>query len=118
MCPVDGVPPASNPPLPKLPPPVIVMHGQCDNTQGVTFAQGRAVAEHWAFAARCTSTPAVVTNANQTCNTTCPTTSVDPCYTTPGCASGHEVLFCAIPGMGHAVWCNAPARIWSFFAAH
>ena len=119
MCPVDGTPPASGtPPLPKLPPPAMVIHGQCDQTGGVEYAQGRRTAQHWGFAARCSTTPSVATASTPGCApaTSCPTAAVDLCSRAPGCQ--RDVTFCAIPGMGHAIWCDAPARIWAFFAAH
>ncbi|HEX7666225.1 MAG TPA: prolyl oligopeptidase family serine peptidase, partial [Polyangiaceae bacterium] len=118
-CPVDPTGGA----VPVLPPPALVIHGECDTEGGVEFAQGRNTVEHWGFAAQCTSTPAVVveTSPNPTCTgtlTSSPTLAKDPCYVAPGCKSGHDVTFCAIPSMGHQVWSEAPARIWSFFAAH
>ncbi len=127
FCPVDGtLAKHSTPPI--LPPPMFIIHGECDTEGGVTFAEGEISVEHWGYAARCTSTPVVIvdpntlvcddnTNMNHN-NTTCPTTPKDPCYKAPGCASGHDITFCAIPQMPHAVWCNAPTRIWAFFAAH
>ncbi|MEO8874623.1 MAG: prolyl oligopeptidase family serine peptidase [Polyangiaceae bacterium] len=118
-CPVD---PTAAGTVPILPPPMFIIHGQCDAESGVTFAEGRNVAEHWGFAAKCSSTPAVIVDANaHMCDGTdnnCPTVASDPCYVAPGCAPGHDITFCAIPNMEHVVWCKAPERIWSFFAAH
>jgi polyhydroxybutyrate depolymerase len=118
-CPVDP----TDGGVPILPPPAFVIHGECDQEEGVTYAEGRTSVEHWGFAARCTTTPAVAvtTSPNPTCTpplVSNPTLAVDPCYVAPGCASGHDVTFCAIPGMGHQVWNDAPTRIWNFFAAH
>jgi polyhydroxybutyrate depolymerase len=115
-CPSD-VTTAPPPPRPKLPPAAMIIHGQCDEAPGVGYAQGRRTAEHWAFAARCATTPSVATNSTPACpeSTACPATTADPCYRTPGCS--RDIVFCAIPGMGHPLWCDAPARIWSFFAA-
>ena len=120
MCPVDGTP-SNNPPLPALPPPMFIVHGQCDTESGVEFSEGVITAEHWGFAARCSTTPDVITVPDTgACGavSSCPTFTGDPCYVAPGCAAGHDVTFCAIPEMGHSVWCNAAARIWAFFAAH
>ena len=120
-CPSDGTPP---PARPILPPPAFVIHGACDAEGGVTYAQGRLVVEHWGFAARCATTPAVAvtTMPNPTCQsaglTSDPMLSVDPCYAAPGCTAGHDVTFCAIPSMDHRIWAKAHARIWAFFAAH
>jgi len=115
MCPVDGTP-AMPPPPPRLPPAVMVIHGQCDEAPGVDWPMGRRTVQHWGYAARCATTPSVVTASSPACpaSTTCPATTTDPCYRAPGCA--REVVFCAIPGMGHPLWCDAPARIWDFFA--
>jgi polyhydroxybutyrate depolymerase len=119
-CPSDGKP---YPAKPKLPPPVFVVHGECDMEEGVTYAQGRAVAEHWGYAARCTTTPnvEVTTNPDSACAapfSNDPALTVDPCYVAPGCAAGHDVTFCSIPGMDHNVWADAHTRIWDFFAGH
>lgn len=117
MCPVDGTP-VIPPPLPRLPPAVMVIHGQCDEAPNVDWPMGRRTVEHWGYAARCATTPSVVTTTFPGCpaSTDCPTSTADPCYRAPGCA--REVVFCAIPAMGHALWCDAAARIWAFFAAH
>lgn len=119
FCPSDS-PSGSAPARPALPPPAMVLHGACDAVGGVEFAQGRRTAQHWGFAARCSTTPSVVSNATPGCSpaTSCPTTANEPCYSAPGCASGHEVVFCAIPGMGHALWCHAAERVWGFFQTH
>jgi polyhydroxybutyrate depolymerase len=120
-CPSDGAPPPAARPLP--PPPMLVIHGECDQEGGVEYPEGRRVAEHWGFAASCSTTPAVAvtTSPNPTCTgplTSNPSLSVDPCYAAPGCAAGHDVTFCAIPSMDHRIWASAHSRIWAFFAAH
>jgi len=120
-CPSDGTPPPAARPI--LPPPTLVIHGECDTESGVEYPEGRRVAEHWGFAAACSTTPAVAvtTSPDPTCAapfSNDPTLTVDPCYLAPGCAAGHDVTFCAIPGMDHEVWADAHTRIWSFFAAH
>jgi polyhydroxybutyrate depolymerase len=121
-CPSDGSPPPAKAPL--LPPPMLVIHGECDQEGGVEYPQGRRVAEHWGFAAQCSTTPAVAvtTSPNAACAkgslTNDPALSVDPCYVAPGCTAGHDVTFCAIPSMDHKIWAGAHARIWAFFAAH
>ncbi|APR80714.1 Hypothetical protein A7982_06061 [Minicystis rosea] len=118
-CPSDGSPPPSD--RPRLPPPALVIHGICDTEGGVEYAQGRRVAEHWGFAAKCSTTPAVAVATSPACSgqpTNDPPLSVDPCYVAPGCTAAHEISFCAIPNMGHQVWADAHTRIWSFFAAH
>jgi polyhydroxybutyrate depolymerase len=119
-CPSDGSPPPSARPV--LPAPAFVIHGQCDTESGVEFAEGRRVVEHWGFAAACSTTPAVIatTSPYPTCVAPYPDDAgtPDPCYVAPGCTAGHDVTFCAIPGMNHEIWAEAPARIWSFFAKH
>ncbi len=118
-CPSDGSPAPAHP---KLPPPALVIHGECDTEGGVEYPQGRMVAEHWGYAARCSTTPAVAvtTMPNAACSansfTSNPTLTVDPCYVAPGCM--RDITFCAIPSMDHRVWALAHARIWAFFAAH
>lgn len=121
-CPSDGSPPPVKGPV--LPPPTMVIHGECDQEGGVEYPEGRRVVEHWGFAAHCSTTPAVAvtTSPNPACAsaslTSNPMLSVDPCYVAPGCTAGHEITFCAIPSMDHKVWADAHARIWAFFAAH
>jgi len=119
-CPSDGMP---YPARPILPPPAFVIHGECDTEMGVTYAQGKVVAEHWGYAAHCGTTPSVevVTSPNPSCMgtfTSNPTLSADPCYVAPGCTAGHDITFCSIPDMDHRIWADAHTRIWNFFAAH
>lgn len=54
--------------------------------------------------------------ANECADTT---TAYDPapCVSSDGCAAGRPVVWCAIPGLGHAVWSEAPQVIWGFFAS-
>lgn len=120
-CPSDGTPPPAARPV--LPPPAFVIHGECDTESGVEYSEGERVVEHWGFAAACSTTPAVAvtTSPDPTCVapfSTDPMVTVDPCYVAPGCAAGHDVSFCAIPGMDHEIWADAHTRIWSFFAQH
>jgi polyhydroxybutyrate depolymerase len=120
-CPSDGSPPPAAGPV--VPPPARVIHGECGKEGGVEYPEGRRVAEHWGFAASCSTTPAVAvtTSPNPACTgplTNNPSLSVDPCYVAPGCTAGHDVTFCAIPSMDHQIWATAHSRIWAFFAAH
>lgn len=120
-CPSDGSP---FPAHPVLPPPTMVIHGECDTEGGVEYLRGRMVAEHWGYAAQCSTTPAVAvtTSPNPSCTaaalTSNPTLTVDPCYKAPGCTAGHDITFCAIPSMDHRIWASAHTKIWAFFATH
>jgi polyhydroxybutyrate depolymerase len=38
-----------------------------------------------------------------------------PCVEHDGCDVGKPVVWCAVPGLGHAVWDQAPETIWAFF---
>ena len=40
-----------------------------------------------------------------------------PCVQHQGCAAGKPVAWCAVPGLGHAIWSEAGQAIWSFFAS-
>jgi polyhydroxybutyrate depolymerase len=54
--------------------------------------------------------------ANQCAATTTPYEPA-PCVSYDGCAAGRPVVWCAVPGVGHAVWSEAPRAIWAFFAS-
>ena len=43
-------------------------------------------------------------------------TTPSPCQKQNGTVD--QVVFCAIPGLNHAIWSGAPAAIWQFFAAN
>lgn len=42
--------------------------------------------------------------------------SPSPCVEHDGCAAGKPVVWCAVPGLGHAVWDHAAEAVWEFFA--
>jgi polyhydroxybutyrate depolymerase len=41
----------------------------------------------------------------------------EPCVVHEGCAAAKPVVWCAVDGLGHEVWSEAPLAIWSFFAS-
>jgi polyhydroxybutyrate depolymerase len=54
--------------------------------------------------------------ANHCASTTTPV-APSPCVVNDGCDPDHPVEWCEVPCLGHAIWSNAPAAIWGFFAA-
>jgi polyhydroxybutyrate depolymerase len=82
-------------------PATIMLWGQADNTDGVSYADGLNVLDNYRATQGCanTSQPAILT----------------PCIRYDGC--GRELDWCAIPGMGHQIWANAAPAIWTFIAS-
>src|SRR6202012_4208473 len=89
-CPSDGSPPPAARPI--LPPPAFVIHGECDQEGGVEYPEGRRVAEHWGFAAACSTTPAVAVTTSPHPTRAGPPGAADPwafpaaCSPTPAVA--------------------------------
>ncbi|HSO37852.1 MAG TPA: PHB depolymerase family esterase [Labilithrix sp.] len=82
------------------PVPAIMVHGLADTT--VPISEGQQSLAYW----RRADTSA----AGQVA------TTPSPCQKQNG--GTKPVLFCAVPGLQHAIWSGAPAAIWSFFAAN
>jgi polyhydroxybutyrate depolymerase len=78
----------------------MLIHGETDGV--VPIADAEYSRGQWVWANHCadTTTPATPT----------------PCVDHDGCDAGKPVVWCAIPGLGHAPWTGAPAAIWQFFA--
>jgi polyhydroxybutyrate depolymerase len=89
---------------PAHPVPVVIVHGGADSIVGVE--EGRDAAAFWV--------------ERNSCSTR--TEEDDGCVRHAGCAGGAEVLYCEVPGLGHA-WplaatgdpVDATARILDFF---
>ncbi|MDB4941261.1 MAG: hypothetical protein JWP97_795 [Labilithrix sp.] len=77
----------------------LVIHGDADNV--VPPIAGEKCVRHWR-----------VTNG---CGATSVPHEPAPCVTYAGCAPGHPVMSCTVPGMGHQVWTEAAATSWAFF---
>ena len=75
----------------------LVIHGLAD--QVVQPSEGQNSIDHWSYANQCSDTR--VTRG--------------ACVVKQGCIN--EVVDCKIPGLGHALWPQAAATIWSFFDA-
>ncbi|MBL0163910.1 MAG: cellulase family glycosylhydrolase [Xanthomonadales bacterium] len=75
--------------------------GENDNTSGVSFAEGVNVRNNYA--------------ATQACNGSTSSSLISPCVSYDGCT--RELDWCAIPGMGHAIWSQAAPALWQFIDA-
>lgn len=82
-------------------PAVLVIHGADDRNVGK--GEGRKSREHWRKANECGESRSP--------------SAPSPCVAFEGCRAGRPVVFCEVDGLGHAVWPEAPAAIWRFFAS-
>ncbi len=80
--------------------PALMIHGLADTT--VPISEGQSSLAYWRRADKSTAGQAA--------------TSPSPCQKQNG--GTKPVVFCAVPGLQHAIWSGAPAAIWSFFAAN
>lgn len=80
-------------------PDALFVWGQSDTTSGVSFADGQSVRDNYL--------------ATASCDATTTDGPITPCVTYDGCS--HGVAWCAIAGMGHAVWPSAGEAMWDFF---
>lgn len=78
----------------------LVIHGLADGT--VAPSEGAASLAYWRSADKCAA-------GNGT------SWAPSPCLAL-GCAAGHPVVHCEIPGLGHTVWTGAAQATWKFFA--
>ena len=85
----------------EAPTPAFIVHGKADTT--VTPDSGEFDDAYWSYVNGCTTTSTATT----------PT----PCISSDGCPAGEAVVYCEIPGMGHAVWSGTAAGAWAFFKA-
>ena len=85
-------------------PPVaaVIIHGENDGTVPIAGG-GEKSRDHWQIANACQTTTAAY--------------SPSPCVSYSGCAADHPVVWCAIPGMDHALWPTDPTLVWSFFTS-
>lgn len=79
----------------------LVVHGQDDGV--VVYASGEYTARYWAYVGGCQTTKSPSVPA--------------PCVRYDGCSSERPVMFCGIPGLGHALWSDAMKTTWDFFAS-
>lgn len=80
----------------------IALHGTEDTE--VAFADAPWTGEYWAHVNGCNTT------------TMLPTTET-VCKAYANCPAAAPSWFCAVPGVGHAVWGQAPRVAWEFFKA-
>jgi polyhydroxybutyrate depolymerase len=85
----------------EAPTPAYIVHGKNDAT--VTPDSGEFDDSYWSYVNGCASTSTATT----------PT----PCISSDACPAGEAVVYCEIPGMGHAVWSGTAAGAWAFFKA-
>lgn len=88
-------------------PPAILVWGKNDNSGGVSYANGLAVLENYKATHGCTNATVTFPPA--------------PCVAFNGCT--RRVNWCAVDGLGHAIWGNGAAAaqsaataIWNFIA--
>jgi len=109
--------------------PALIIHGAADTT--VYPCNGVEAESYWDLANRCNASANNCTTQSDSSsslpNCTGTNLAVPPpastttygatgdCVQASGCSA--PVVFCEIPGMGHAIWSEAPAVIWSFFSA-
>lgn len=82
-------------------PATIFVWGEADRTGGVSYAQGEAVRGNYL--------------ATQGCAATTTPTADAPCAAYNTCTN--DVIWCGIPGMGHAVWPNAHHAMGTLFTS-
>ncbi len=82
-------------------PDAIFVWGRDDRASGVSFAQGSAVRDNYVATAGCARDTAPWDTA--------------PCERYRECA--HDVVWCPIPELGHAVWSGAASALWRFIAS-
>jgi polyhydroxybutyrate depolymerase len=80
--------------------PAFIVHGQADTT--VPISEGMKSLTYWRSADHSASGQAA--------------SPPSPCQKQNG--GTKPILFCAIPGLTHAIWAGAPAAIWQFFATN
>jgi polyhydroxybutyrate depolymerase len=85
----------------EAPTPAFIVHGKADTT--VTPDSGEFDDQYWSYVNGCATTS----------TSTMPT----PCISSDGCPTGEAVVYCEIPGMGHAVWSGTAPGAWAFFKA-
>ena len=78
----------------------MVIHGTADTA--VPFPSGEHDASYWATVNGCGSGYSA--------------TSPSPCQSRNGCPSDKRVVFCAVDGLGHALWDQASSAAWSFIS--
>lgn len=78
----------------------MIIHGRAD--EAVAFPSGENDANYWSTVNGCSSGYAAA--------------SPSPCTTRNGCPSDKPVVFCAIDGLGHALWDQAAAAAWVFIS--
>lgn len=80
-------------------PAVIQFHGASD--AAVPAKDGRYARDQWVF--------------ESTCGKSTVAYSPSPCVAYQGCEAAHPVVWCEVPGLGHALWSEAPSATWTFF---
>ena len=83
---------------PAAPVAALQIQGSADTS--VPVSEGTKARDYWRTTNACTNT----TKAYD------PT----PCVAYDGCAADRPEVWCQVPGLGHAIWQNAPAVTWAF----
>lgn len=84
---------------PAAPAAALMIHGVAD--QVVIIADAEYSRSQWVWGNHCVDATTAV--------------SPSPCVTHNQCDATKPVEWCAIPGLGHGLWSNAPTTIWGFF---
>jgi polyhydroxybutyrate depolymerase len=79
----------------------LIGHGQSDGN--VLLKDGVSSRDHWQRVNGCAA-------ATQPWGPS-------PCVTYDGCAAGRPLVYCEIPGLGHAVWSSGAAATWKFLSS-
>lgn len=99
----------------------LVVHGKADATPGVSFAQGQWAADYWTYVNRVGAQPPVDAQANYgDAATSTPFAGfAAQCRKYDESPTDHPVVFCAVDGLGHALWPDSASTAWQFanFAA-
>jgi polyhydroxybutyrate depolymerase len=104
--------------------PALIIHGLADTV--VDPCNAIEAQSYWEMTNGCEDSANNCTTMADTCTgsmlaapSTAPTTTSPlnaDCQATSGCGSD-PVVYCAIPGMGHQIWSDAPSVIWTFFSS-
>ena len=79
----------------------LLIHGASDTV--VPIPDAAYSRDQWIFANQCSNTTTAY--------------KPSPCASYNGCSEDKPVVWCAVPGLGHAIWTEAAATTWSFFAS-
>lgn len=94
----------------------LVVHGKADATPGVSFAQGQWAADYWTYVNRVGAQPPAGPQENygDSATSTQFPGFASQCRKYDDSPAEHPVVFCAIDGLGHALWPDSASTVWQF----